>query len=359
MYAALARRDASYEGIFVVAVRTTGIFCRPVCTARTPNRENVTFFAAARDALSAGYRPCRKCRPLEAFGSMPDWCRRIADAAEADLSQRWSDSDLRAAGVQPERIRRWFNQHLGMTFQAFLRARRMSLAMGRMNHGQNVTTAALDSGYSSPSGFRDAFRKWLGQPPRNSIRSGRETLLVNRILTELGPMLVVASDAGLHLLEFADRRMLKAQFARLESRVGQSIVVGDHGLMEETSRQLGEYFSGSRRRFDLPLALAGTDFQLAVWRRLLGIGYGETVGYEQLAREIGHPGAQRAVGRANGDNRLAVVVPCHRVIRSDGSVSGYGGGVWRKQRMLELERAVQAVSPGNSAARSRVPAVSN
>jgi AraC family transcriptional regulator of adaptative response/methylated-DNA-[protein]-cysteine methyltransferase len=337
MYVALAERDPTFEGVFFVGVKTTGIFCRPTCSARKPNRENVQFFPGARDALAAGYRACRRCRPLEVFGTMPDWCRTLLDSVESDPTKRWSDSDLKGEGVQPERLRRWFNEHHGMTFQAYLRARRMSLAMGQISIGQSVTGAAIDSGYQSLSGFREAFEKWCGDAPTR-VAQGAIPIIVNRIHTPLGPMVAAAADDGLHLLEFADRRMLETQFKRLARLTARPIVTGTHDLIADTSEQMNEYFAGDRKDFDLPLKMIGSDFQVAVWNQLQSIPYGQTISYEILAKDIGRPGAQRAVGRANGDNRWAIIVPCHRVIRSDGTLSGYGGGVWRKQRLLDHER---------------------
>ena len=336
MYLALAERDPSFEGIFFVAVKTTGVFCRPTCTARKPNRENVQFFPGAREALAAGYRACRRCHPLEVFGAMPEWCRELLAAVERDPTKRWSDSDLKGQGIQPERLRRWFNEHHAMTFQAYLRARRMSLAMGQISVGQSVIGAAVDSGYQSLSGFREAFQKWCGDTPA-SVAKGAMPIIVNRIQSPLGPMIAAAADDGLHLLEFADRRMLETQFKRLVRLTARPIVAGSHDLIVDTSEQVNEYFAGDRTTFDLPLKISGSDFQVAVWDRLQSIPYGQTISYERVARDIGRHGAQRAVGRANGDNRWAIIVPCHRVIRSDGTLSGYGGGVWRKQRLLDLE----------------------
>ena len=240
-------------------------------------------------------------------------------------------------GVEPSRARRWFKRNHGMTLHSYLRTRRLGTAMGQINSGNsNTTNAALASGYESMSGFREAFKNWFGQPPVES-RQCREPVLLNRILTPLGPMVVGATNKAICLLEFADRRMLETQLKRVQKAYSTVFAPGSNELIEQTGGELQEYFAGERREFSVPFEAPGSEFQLQVWKRLQEIPYGETISYERLAKDIGRQGAQRAVGRANGDNRLAILIPCHRVIRSDGSLSGYGGGVWRKKWLLDHE----------------------
>lgn len=339
MYRALVERDSEYDGLFFVAVKTTGIFCRSTCTAKKPLQRNVRFFARARDALSAGFRPCKRCRPMEVAGRMPEWLEVVVAAAEEDVGRRWSDADLRQQGVDPTRVRRWFQTNHGITFHGFLRARRLAGALAQLSVGDDPTRVAFDAGYESVSGFREAFQKWFGTTPGQAHDGGR-VLMVNRVLSPLGPLLAAADADHLYLLEFADRRMLPGQLQRLGRRLGCIYSAGDNRLLEQTSREVAEYFAGTRRQFEVPIASPGTDFQRSVWRQLGRIPYGETSTYEATARAIGHDKAIRAVGRANGDNRLAVIIPCHRVVRSDGTLSGYGGGVRRKEWLLGHERAV-------------------
>ena len=337
MLAAVMARDDSFDGLFVTAVHTTGIFCRPSCPAKKPRPENITFYTSAREALVAGYRPCLRCRPLEAAGSAPDWLRPLLADVEAEPTRRWRDADLRQLKLNPDRVRRWFLTQHAMTFHAYTRARRLGLALGRIQGGDPVTTAALDHGYDSLSGFNDAFRRLFGDAPTRS--AGVKVLAVRRLPTPLGAMVAAAGDDGLHLLEFADRRMLETQIQRLRRRGPVAFVPGIHPVLEQTARELEEYFDGRRRQFTVPLASHGTEFQRAVWKELRRIPYGTTVSYAGLARSLGRPTAVRAVARANGDNRLAILIPCHRVIGADGQLTGYGGGLWRKQRLLELEQA--------------------
>jgi AraC family transcriptional regulator of adaptative response/methylated-DNA-[protein]-cysteine methyltransferase len=336
MYRALVRRDPAYEGVFWVGVRTTGIFCRPTCPARRPRRENVEFFPRLADALTSGYRPCKQCRPLVARGDTPDWIAALLRLVDANPFERIREADLRRRGLEPDRVRRWFQRHHGMTFQAYQRHRRLGSALSHLRNGARVTTTAFATGYESLSGFREAVGKLLGDTPT----AAREATLLRatRITTPLGPMLAVAGDTALHLLEFTDRRMLATQLEGVRRRFGAVITPGSSPVLAQVERELREYFGGERREFTVPLAIRGTPFQETVWRQLLRIPCGETRSYEQLARMAGHPGAQRAVGTANGSNRIAILIPCHRVIRADGTLSGYGGGVWRKKRLLELEQ---------------------
>ncbi|PQO45505.1 bifunctional transcriptional activator/DNA repair enzyme AdaA [Blastopirellula marina] len=336
MYQAYAERDASLEGVFFMGVKTTGIFCRPGCRAKTPKRQNVEFFATTTEALSAGYRACRRCKPLEPSGSVPDWLVQLFTDIEKDPTRRWTSADLTHLGLSPSRVRRWFQHHYQMTFHAYLRARRIGLAVGQLQTGSNVTQTALESGYISLSGFRDSMRKWIGKAP-SEVR-GTEPILVERILTPLGPMLAAGGDSGLCLLEFADRKMLPKQFQRISKLYGPTILPGTHPVLRETARQIQQYFAAERESFDLPLRMEGTPFQSAVWHELLQIPFGHTRSYQELAQRLGKPNAARAVGRTNGDNRLAIVVPCHRVVRSDGHLCGYAGGLWRKKRLLQLEQ---------------------
>jgi len=335
MYRALVEKDPGFDGLFYAGVTTTGIFCRPVCTARKPQRKNVVFFPTAREALLAGYRPCRVCRPVEPPGATPEPVRRLLAEIESDPGLRLRDADLRARGIEPAGLRRWFKKNHGLTFQAYARTLRIGAAFGRIKHGETATNAAFDHGWDSLSGFGEAFRKVLGGPP---TRTRTATLAVTRIETPLGPLLAGATDEGICLLEFVDRRMIETQLGRLGRLLRAVLVPGTSRHFDRLAEELKRYFGGDLRRFASPLDLRGTEFQTKVWSGLLAIPYGETRSYAEQARRIGAPSAVRAVARANGDNRIAIVVPCHRVVGADGSLTGYGGGLWRKRWLLDLER---------------------
>jgi AraC family transcriptional regulator of adaptative response/methylated-DNA-[protein]-cysteine methyltransferase len=335
MEAAYQRRDASYDGVFYLGVRTTGIFCRPSCPARKPLARNVEYFGSVKDALFAGYRPCKRCRPLEVPGAEPEWVTRLIARLELDPERRIRDRDLRGMGVDPERARRYFQQRYGMTFHAFARGCRLRRAFQQLRQGVRLDEVAMSHGFESHSGFRDAFGRLVGRAPGRS--RALELVTVSWLQSPLGPLVAGVTDRGVCLLEFSDRRMLEAQFESLRQRLGP-VLPGPHPLLEQLRSELAEYFGGSRREFMVPLVYPGTPFQVRVWEALRGIPYGETYSYEKLAWSVGTPRAQRAVGHANGQNRLAILIPCHRVVNKDGKLGGYGGGLWRKQMLLDLER---------------------
>jgi AraC family transcriptional regulator of adaptative response/methylated-DNA-[protein]-cysteine methyltransferase len=336
MLAAFTGRDGSYDGLFVAAVRTTGIFCRSSCPARKPEPRNVEFFATAGKALAAGYRACLRCRPLDPDGGAPSWLPALIAELERDPSRRWTDADLAADGLRPEAVRRWFQRRFGMTFHAYARARRLAAAVSDLQKGAPVTDAAFDHGYESLSGFSDAIRNLVGTSPGAAV--GSTLLAVASVDTPLGVMMLGAAGGKLCLAEFADPERLEAQLRQVCRRLDATVVPGREPPIDRATEQIAEYFAGFRRCFELPLQPAGTDLQRRVWQTLLQIPYGETWTYGQVAAAIGRPRAARPVGRAIGANPIAVVIPCHRVVGSSGALTGYGGGLWRKQRLLELER---------------------
>lgn len=333
---AFENRDSSFDGIFYIGVRTTGIFCRPSCPARTPNPENRLYFPTAKEAVFSGFRPCKRCRPLSAGGTPPEWLPDLLTRVETDPAARISDSQLRKLGFEPVRIRRYFVTHFGMTFQAYCRGRRMTTAFQQIRGGKRLDDVALGLGYESHSGFRDAFSKTFGAPPGQAAEA--ECIVVGWVESPLGPLLAGATDEGLCFLEFTDRRALEAQVVALRRSFRRPIVPGDNAHLRRARRELAEYFAGERREFSVPILFPGSPFQQIVWNKLLQIPYGETRSYEGIAKAVGVPDGPRAVGRANGQNRLCILIPCHRVVNKDGRLCGYGGGLWRKQFLLDLER---------------------
>ena len=342
MYRALLRKDGDFEGQFFAAIRSTGIFCRPTCTARKPRKENVVFFGSAREALANGYRPCKVCRPLQQPGELPGEIGQLLRELEHDPSRRITDRDLLHRGVAPSRIRRWFRNNHGLTFQEYQRLLRINSAFGEINDGSKVIEAALECGYESLSGFQHSFRKATSMSPRESRNS--ERLVFTRFSTVLGPMIAVAGEEGISLLEFSDRKKLETELASIRRHVRSTILPGSNRHLVALQGQLAEYFTGTRTSFEVPLVPRGTEFQRKAWDALRAIPYGVTRSYSEQARLIGRPSAVRAVARANGDNRIAIIIPCHRVIGSDGRLTGYGGGLWRKEWLLRHERQVMTAS---------------
>ena len=337
MYKALVDKDVAYEGTFVAAVKTTGVFCRPTCTARKPKRENVEFFKATKDALAKGYRPCKVCRPLERLGKTPDYVKNVLDELSADPSTKFRDRDLVERGIEPSKIRRWFLKNHGVTFHAYQRMYRINTAFKKIREGESVTSVAFDSGYESLSGFNESFKSVFGVAPSNSKE--KQVINITRLETPLGTMFACATEQGICLLEFTDRKMLETEFKTLAKRLNANIIQGDNQHFGVLKKELEEYFDGSRKEFTVPLFTPGTEFQQSVWMLLQTIPYGTTRSYKQQAIALNRPEAIRAVANANGMNRISIVVPCHRVIGEDGGLTGYGGGLWRKKWLLDFEKS--------------------
>ncbi len=336
-YNAIGRKDSLYEGVFVTAVTTTGIFCRPSCRARKPKAENVVFYDTAQEALQHGYRPCKVCRPMEKPGETPDYIKLIIKELHENPCLRIRDHDLRQRGIEPNQIRRWFKNNHNMTFHTYQRMLRINTAFNSIQQGATVTSSAIDSGYDSLSGFNESYRSIFGEPPTHANQ--KTVLNIVRFTTPIGPMFACASNKGICLLEFTDRRMLETEFKDLCKRLNAVILPGKNAHLEHVQSEIQEYFSGKRKNFAVPLHTPGTAFQNSVWKLLREIPYGETRSYKQQAIALGNPKAIRAVASANGHNRVGIIIPCHRVIGSDGSLTGYGGGLHRKKWLLDFEKS--------------------
>jgi len=334
-YKALMNKDPQYEGLFFAGIKTTGIFCRPTCRARKPKKENVEFFPTAKDALAEGYRPCKICRPLEYPDETLVEIKTLLREIESKPGLKITDSELKQRGIAPSKVRRWFLKNHGMTFHAYQRMFRINNALQNIKRGDKVIEAAYESGYESLSGFQHTFRKTTSKSP--SEGKAERVLSFERFSTPLGPMITIGNDEGIYLIEFTDRRMLETELKQLQKHYKASILPGTNKHFKELKNQLEEYFEGKRKQFNVPIVTFGTEFQKKAWEALMKIPYGKTRSYRMQAEIIGHPKAVRAVGTANGLNRLAIVIPCHRVIGENGKLTGYGGGLWRKQWLLNHE----------------------
>lgn len=341
LYRALTERDPAYEGRAWVGVATTGIFCRLTCPARKPRPENCRWFDSSAAAVSAGFRPCRRCHPLGPEAAGDPVIRRMLAALEADPARRWTEAGVQELGLDPSTVRRAFKRHYGMSFLDLARQSRLRQGVRGLGNGTPVIDAQLEAGFDSASGFRDAFARLFGHPPA-AMTGGAPGLVAEWIETPLGGMIAVADDRSLHLLEFTDRRDLAAELRRLSAASGGRIGLGRSAVTERAEAQLGRYFAAQSGDFDLPLVLHGTPFLREVWTELQGIPPGATVSYGTLAARLGRPSSARAVARAVGTNQIAIVIPCHRVIGADGSLTGYAGGLWRKQALIEIERKLAA-----------------
>jgi AraC family transcriptional regulator of adaptative response/methylated-DNA-[protein]-cysteine methyltransferase len=335
MYKACLEKDESFEGMFFTAVKTTGIFCRPSCTARKPKRENVTFFFSAKESILKGYRPCKVCRPLEKLNETPVHIRDLLKEISDNPGSKIKDADLVNRGIDPYTIRRWFLKNHGITFQSYQRMFRINTAFKKIQEGEPVTSAAYDSGFESISGFADSFKQVFGVSPNKS--RAQTVIDLKRLETPLGTMYACATSEGICLLEFTDRKMLETEFKSLARTLNATIVQGENKYFDILEQQLTEYFDGKRTTFNIPLHTPGSDFQQSVWNALRKVPFGNTASYSQLATSLHRANAVRAVANANGFNRVAILIPCHRIIGADGSLTGYGGGIWRKQWLLDFE----------------------
>lgn len=335
LYAALIARDSKWDGRAYVGVRTTRVFCRLNCPARNPKPENCVFYPTVSACLDAGFRPCKRCHPIRTAAEADPAIQDLVARLEVDPGRRWREFDVIALGYDPSTIRRAFKRQFGCTFLEMARQRRLQSGFSTLAAGGSVIAAQLDAGYASPSAFRVAFTRLLGQSP--SAFSEPAILFADWFQTPLGPMIAVSDQSHLHLLEFSDRKALPAQLKRLSQAAKGRIGFGNPPSTELAKTQLGAFFQGQSAEFTIPLALHGTSFTRQIWDHLQTIPVGQTCSYSQLAAAIGRPTSVRAAARANGANQISIVIPCHRVIGADGSLTGYGGGIWRKQRLIELE----------------------
>ncbi|WP_212002975.1 bifunctional transcriptional activator/DNA repair enzyme AdaA [Chitinophaga sp. HK235] len=337
MYKASIEKDATFEGVFFTAVKTTGIFCRPSCHARKPKPENIEFFPTSKACILKGYRPCKVCHPLEKLNQTPAAIQQLLQELSADPGTKYKDADLIRRGIEPHQIRRWFIKNHGITFHAYQRMFRINSAFKKIQQGESVTEAAYDAGFESLSGFGDSFKNIFGVSPKKS-RTQR-VIDLKRLETPLGTMYACAVEEGICLLEFTDRKMLETEFRYLSRTLNATIVQGDNPHFETLESQLKNYFEGQRKTFTVPLFTPGSVFQQSVWKALQQVSYGTTQTYKTQATTLGNPDAVRAVANANGMNKISILIPCHRIIGTNGNLTGYGGGIWRKQWLLDFEKA--------------------
>jgi len=330
-WAAVMKRDRTSDGRFVTGVLTTGIYCRPSCAARHPKRENVRFFATGAEARKSGLRPCLRCRPDEATREAEALAMafRMIGAAEAPLSL----TELaEAAGYSPHHFHRLFKRATGVTPAEYARGRRAENMTRSLEENERVTDAIYDAGYSGPGRFYADAKARLGMTPSAWRDGGRgETIRWAVADTFLGRMLVAATDKGICRLSFdEDEGDLRRRFPNA------AIERGGEAMADLLQRTI-EAVNAPEKPHDLPLDVRGTAFQQAVWRELSRIPAGESLSYTALAARAGKPNAARAAGSACGANNVAVLIPCHRARRGDGSLGGFAYGLERKAALLERE----------------------
>ena len=335
-YNIISSKDTTYEGVFITAVKTTGIFCRPSCRARRPNKENVSFYDTVQEAMQQGFRPCKICKPLEQEAETPDYIKKIIAELQSNPYNKITDEDLKQRNIQPHTIRRWFREHYHLTFHAFQRMLKMNHAFTNIKNGKSITHAAFDSGYESLSGFNESYHAIFG----DSASKTKNTTVVNivRFSTPIGAMFACATEKGICLLEFTDRKTLEAQFKDIRKQLNAVILPGKNRHLSQVQKELKEYFEGERKEFSVAMDLQGTDFRKQVWQELTNIPYGKTRTYKEQSIALNNLKAIRAVASANGANKVAIIIPCHRVVGSDGALTGYAGGLHRKKWLLDFEK---------------------
>lgn len=329
-------RDTSMDGVFVMAVKSTGVYCRPSCSARRPKRERVVFFADADEAEAAGFRPCRRCHPRLAMrDKTAELVRRACEYLEAEEPPRLPEIG-RQIGVNASQLHRMFKRVLGLTPGQYAEGRRLERLKGGLRDGHSVTRAMYDAGYSSSSRLYENADEQLGMTP-GTYRQGGRGMTIRYHITDspLGRLLVAGTDRGVCAVQLGDT---DAELGvALRGEFPQAVIMPDRGELEEWTSQILEHLAGFRLRLDIPLDIQGTAFQLRVWRALRDIAYGSTRSYSEIAAAIGSPKAVRAVGNACGRNPVPIIIPCHRVVRSNGGLGGYGLGIHRKEKLLAME----------------------
>lgn len=325
-------KDRAQDGRFVFAVATTGVYCRPSCPARPARRENVRLFAACADAEAAGFRPCRRCRPDEEARDGMAVRRALATLRDSEAPVPL-DRLAAEAGYSPAHFQRLFKAATGLSPAAYARALRHERAAAALSGAARVTDAIYDAGYGAPSRFYAASGERLGMTASAWANGGRGVTIRWAVAaTALGPLLVAATDKGICRVAFGeDARALARRFPSAELAEGGADFAG---LVQRVVAAVNAPGNGA----DIPLDVRGTAFQEAVWQELRRIPPGETRTYAQIAAAIGNPGAVRACGSANGANPVAVLIPCHRVVRADGSLGGYAWGEDVKAELLRRER---------------------
>ena len=329
---AVQARDKAFDGRFVTGVLTTGIYCRPSCAARHPLRENVRFFADGAAARATGLRPCKRCLPDDVARDESAVIKAIAAIKQSEEPLALADLAART-GYSPTHFQRVFTRHTGLSPAAYARALREERARAALSEGNRVTDAIYDAGFSGPSRFYDNMEGRMGMTASAWVGGGRGATIHWAVVpTSLGEMLVAATDKGVCRLSFAEGR------EALEERFPAAELVEGGEEFSALLKQVVDAVEAPVNGFDhIPIDVKGTAFQEAVWRELRKIPAGETRSYSDIAAAVGKPAAVRAAGSANGANNVAVLIPCHRVVRSDGTLGGYAYGLPIKEELLKRE----------------------
>lgn len=334
---AVKTNDARFDGTFYLGVKTTGIYCRPSCRARTPKRENVDFFPTIADAERAGLRACLRCKPKEVAGVDLQVAKMLRACELLESEEMFSLEDVaRGVGLSVFHFQRSFKETIGVTPKKYAAIKRMEKFKSGLRSGSDVTTAMYDAGFGSSSRLYEKASENMGMSPAEYKKGGRGMKIDFTVTDcELGRILVARTIKGLCSVAFADDD--KQLEADLRKEFPNAEIVKDAKVLKNFVDQILKHLAGKSKRLDLPLDIQATAFQMQVWEVLRKIPYGETVTYSQIAEQLGDRNKVRAVARACASNKLALVIPCHRVIASNGKLSGYRWGVERKSKLLKTE----------------------
>lgn len=332
LWQAIASRDKAFDGKFFYGVTSTGIFCRPSCPSKVPRRENVRIFASAAEAMAAGFRPCKRCRPdLLSYTPLEDLARDVKAALDGCFDKRAELMErLQDMGASEKHLAEIFQTTYGLTPKAYIAGLRLEKAKDCLLHGLSISETTFASGFTSESGFYSFFKQQTGLSPKAFIISQTHNQAILTYDSPIGTLQLAATAKGLthiKMVASSEKEALVADKAAVE-------------IATAAKAQLREYFDHTRRTFDVPLAPEGTAFQQQVWQALRHIPYGETRSYGAIAATIGKPKAARAVGMANNKNPLLIVVPCHLVIGKNGALVGYAAGLDVKQYLLDWESSI-------------------
>jgi len=343
LWQAVTSKDAHFDGQFVFAVTSTGIYCRPSCPSRRANRERVKFFDLPEAAEQAGFRACLRCQPQRARVVDPhvELVQRVCRVLNASESETIKLTELAShAGVSVFHLQRTFKRVMGISPRQYLAARKFGNFKTLVRKGESVTSALYDSGFNSSSRLYEQAAEELGMTPATYSRGGRGVNINYTIVASpMGRLLVATTERGVCAVRMGDsdaelEKDLRAEFPHAQIERADSVLV-------EPVQKILNHLDNSETRLDLPLDIRSTAFQRQVWEKLRAIPCGETVSYGDVAKSLGNAGAVRAVGRACATNPVALVIPCHRVVREDKSLGGYRWGLDRKQKLLEQERRVK------------------
>jgi AraC family transcriptional regulator of adaptative response/methylated-DNA-[protein]-cysteine methyltransferase len=341
---AVQSKDRRYDGVFVYGVRSTGVFCRPHCPARLPRRENVEFFTAIAQATQAGFRPCRRCAPLDTNDPHAALAQQMCRFIEAHAADAITLDSLSAQfDVSPQHLQRLFKRSVGLSPKQYLDAVRMRQLKAQLRKGDSVTTAQFDAGYNSSSRLYERAATQMGMTPASYRKGGQGSRISSTIVeTPLGQLLIATTERGLCAVRLGDSA--EALQTELQTEFPRAEIHRDDAQLQPAVEALVQYLNGHEVALNLPLDIQATAFQRRVWEALQAIPFGETRSYTDIATAIAQPSAVRAVARACAANPVALVIPCHRVICGDGSLSGYRWGLQRKAALLarEAEQAARA-----------------